>query len=419
MKIQLRPYSVPVPARPALIFILLGLAVTFAGSASAINSDVTIIEHTVPPFSEPYSITVGPDGKIWYNAYNRDIIARLNADLTITEFPLRRSDTPVTSITAGPDGNLWFTETFETSRIGRITPEGKIKEFRVIADEGPFEIVAGLDGNLWFTESRGNKIGRITPDGIITEFPLPRPRSDPAGITVGPDGNLWFAEEFGGAIGRITYSGEITEFPIPSTSGFQPKMIATGPDGNLWFTSPHRSLIVRMTVTGEMTDFPLSSEGEIVGGPLAIMAGSDGNMWFTSPTGNYIGRITTDGVITRFPLAQARSWPNHMTTDQDGNIWFTQLLADKLGKIEMAGLSIRFVVRTKKKMIIHGTSFPDDARVLINGVEQADRVKSVSKTVIKLKGKAKQLGLNPGDNSVQVLLGDGTLSNIATVKLQD
>ena len=69
----------------------------------------------------------------------------------------------------------------------------------------------GPDGNVWFTAttfdvtttSFKGTIGRITPSGDISEYPIPTPRSGPAGITVGPDGNLWFTEQVGNNIGRI------------------------------------------------------------------------------------------------------------------------------------------------------------------------------------------------------------------------
>ncbi|HEU5380713.1 MAG TPA: hypothetical protein VFV38_35265, partial [Ktedonobacteraceae bacterium] len=107
-------------------------------------------------------------------------------------------------ITTGSDGNLWFTEV-DANKIGRITTDGTITEFRLPPSDGrPRGIAAGPDGNLWFTEWDGSKIGRITRSGTITEFSLPDTKSRPWSITAGPDGNLWFTEAGGNKIGRIT-----------------------------------------------------------------------------------------------------------------------------------------------------------------------------------------------------------------------
>jgi streptogramin lyase len=66
----------------------------------------------------------------------------------------------------GGDGNLWFTD-FHT--IGRITPAGRITEFRAgITGKGMlWEIAAGPDGNLWFTEPEDDRIGRVDLRGSL------------------------------------------------------------------------------------------------------------------------------------------------------------------------------------------------------------------------------------------------------------
>lgn len=126
-------------------------------------------------------------------------------------------------ITAGPDGALWFTEsggTDATSKVGRITTAGAIREFPIPTDYAAFpfptdyspgKITSGPDGALWFTESgngflSGDKIGRITTAGAISQCALPDPDSTPYGIASGPDGALWFTEASiaaPDAVGRI------------------------------------------------------------------------------------------------------------------------------------------------------------------------------------------------------------------------
>jgi virginiamycin B lyase len=68
-----------------------------------------------------------------------------------------------TSITIGPDGALWFTEAV-ANKIGRIMTSGQITaEYRIPTSESFSEVItSGPDGALWFTESEGNKIGRLS-----------------------------------------------------------------------------------------------------------------------------------------------------------------------------------------------------------------------------------------------------------------
>jgi hypothetical protein len=174
------------------------------------------------------------------------MIGRITPAGAVTEFPIPTANSQPYGITAGPDGNLWFTE-YLGNRVGRITPAGAVTEFAVpTAGSLPLGITAGPDGNLWFTESLGT-VGRVTPAGAVTEFPT-------AGswITAGPDGNLWFTEFFNNKIGRITPAGAATEYPVP-TRNSQPYGITAGSDGNLWFTEGVGNKVGRInsaTLTG-------------------------------------------------------------------------------------------------------------------------------------------------------------------------
>jgi len=188
----------------------------------------------------PFGITAGPDGNLWFTEFATAGIGRLSpAGNDLVEYPLSGDRFhSAYDITAGPDGNLWFTD-FGTNTIGRITLAGEIIEFS-LPTLSPGGIVAGPDGNLWFVESEGSGmsgqgIGRITPDGTITEFPLLAPGSEPFDIASGPDGNLWFADNGRNEIGRISPDGTVVRCPIP-TSHSMPQRITLGADGNLWFT---------------------------------------------------------------------------------------------------------------------------------------------------------------------------------------
>ena len=103
--------------------------------------------------------------------------------------PSGTTNTNPDSITVGPDGNLWFTEGSE-NRIGKLSlASGKITVYNVpTANAALGNIVAGPDGNLSFTEIEGNKIGKISPvTGVITEYSVSTKLVIPltsAGLTV-------------------------------------------------------------------------------------------------------------------------------------------------------------------------------------------------------------------------------------------
>src|SRR5438128_2059168 len=81
------------------------------------------------------------------------------SQVTFNEYPLPTGNSQPYGITGGPDGSLWFTEQLG-NKIGRITTAGVITEFPIPTSGAyPGDIAAGPDGNLWFTEYYGNKIG--------------------------------------------------------------------------------------------------------------------------------------------------------------------------------------------------------------------------------------------------------------------
>ncbi len=70
----------------------------------------------------------------------------------------------------------------------------------------------------------------------------------------------------------------------------------------------------------------------------------------------------------------------------------------------------------KKRMTIEGSGFDEDSRVLINGEDRTDFLRSVSDTSLRVVGKSKKLSLKEGDNSVQVINSNGA-SNVFTLKI--
>lgn len=290
-----------------------------------------ITEFAVPtPASTPNRIARGLDRNLWFTETSGSKIGRISPDGKIDEFPTPTANSGLFGITAGPGGPLWFTET-RANKIGTVTTGGFIQEIDVpTADSQPWGIAAGPDGNIWFTESIADKIGRVSPSTLaITEFPLPAGMTGPDGITAGSDGNLWFGVGGGGGIGRITTSGVISEYmfsnPQSAVNG-----ITAGPDGNIWFTDPGTSEVGRITPGGAITEFPLPTADANL---PEITTGPDGNLWFPEYQSNQIGRITPSGQVEEFALTTPGSNPRGIAPGPDGNVWFTESNANQIGRI--------------------------------------------------------------------------------------
>jgi virginiamycin B lyase len=141
------------------------------------------------------AITAGPRHSVWF-ALAGTAIGRIGADGRLEKFSVPGRGY-IDDITAGPDGNLWYTHWGRRgpSTIGRMTPSGRVAEFpthpRGTPGGSANSIIAGPDGNLWFTEWLPARIGRITPQGKIKRWR--RGAAAAGNIAVGPEGNLWLS----------------------------------------------------------------------------------------------------------------------------------------------------------------------------------------------------------------------------------
>jgi virginiamycin B lyase len=238
----------------------------------------------------------------------------------VTEYPV--TATPF-SVTAGPDGKVWFTQ---EGAIGRLDPAAPdVPSYFPLPTPGavPYGIVSAPDGNLWFTEPEQNLIGRITPDApnTIDEFPAPAAGTFPTHLSVGPDGYLWLIGLDYAARFLPADPGDVEVFD--AGPGTNPGDITPGADGNMWFTQFASSSVVRIAIDPPhaTTVFPISTD-ELR--PLGITSGPDGNIWWVEVYDNHIGRIETTPphAITRFALPFYGN-PRFVTVGADGYLWFT------------------------------------------------------------------------------------------------
>lgn len=300
--------ALTIPSRPA---------VADARSAGPVQSFVV-------PLAKPddavgaLEIAAGPDGNVWFTSMHEDRIGRITPLGSVREFRLADGAQPA-GVTAGPDGNVWFTEP-GLDRVARITPAGTVTEFAsgVPRAAGLGQITTGADNNVWFTARDARSIGRITRDGAITMYRLvaPRQASRPTGLAAGPDGAMWVTLPEAGTIARVPVDGGEPEFFTEGIApGAKPNAIALGADGNLWFTESDRSVIGRITPSGQVTEF-----NEVLVGPVlleAIVRGPDGKMWFLDTRGHRLGRITPQGASTDVWYLSARG----LTSGLDRHLW--------------------------------------------------------------------------------------------------
>lgn len=341
------------------------LVVPLAASPAAARPKVgTITQYQVPPpASAPGaaipSITIGPDGNLWFGSHigagpgaTDAYLVRMNLPSTPSQgvsfdsrvlpksepFPLRPEGLTrhAHDVESGPDGNLWVT----TPHV-RPGPTGKPSEITVFDTDfnviGAYAIQApamagvfiptmgltqGPDGRMWGLDARFQRVFVIDPsvapdpdllvnsgNAVVGLERLPAELRQPGDYDAGDIFDLNPQTEPDVLPGEATYAG-----------------IVAGPDGNLWIQARQtgnetQGYMLRMTTAGVVTgQFAIPRQTDSRPGRLTV--GPDGALWFTQPNDGQVGRITTDGVVTEYDLP-AGSRPHGITTGGDGALWFT------------------------------------------------------------------------------------------------
>jgi virginiamycin B lyase len=132
----------------------------------------------------------GSDGKVWFGIEKRPPRGRRDTERGLTGIgsitvggaiseyshclrPMPSFSGP-NSLTVGPDGNIWFAtwpsgEDSNPTRasipsIGRVTPGGRITEFRLgLHERSEPESLVASGGSIWFIDRETDSIGRIVP----------------------------------------------------------------------------------------------------------------------------------------------------------------------------------------------------------------------------------------------------------------
>jgi len=309
---------------------------------------------------------------------------RIPADRTIAirsirVFRLPEPGAEPFDITAGADGSMWFTE-FAADKIGRISRSGTITQFAVpTAGAGPYQITAGAHGTMWFTEYNTTKIGRVSPNGHISEFQIPRPSYGGTAI-IGSRTGWVFAADPAGFIDMVSSGAAISRIKVPSILGL-PFAITRLIDGTLWLseltgfyelsrhllsfpagsgtpsqtlTLPDRlSNVVALAAgpgrTAWFADFGASDIGEVsrngrvsfftveppLGGISDIAAGPGGAMWFAEQDG-VVGRVSFGGRVTELALRSAETDLDGIAAGPGNSVWVTETGSDAVVEITPA-----------------------------------------------------------------------------------
>lgn len=283
----------------------------FSSRTSALN--VEEFPTPTPNTSIAYSVSTSSQGVMWFLKPAQKQIVKLNADGSMTEYPMNVIGANINAVqaglpTLGPDGNVWYLSLEDGlhSFINRINPDGSIFTMNIknLNDEEatPYlshSLELGSDGNLWIPMVRNFDeyyIAKYNSSGVVlAEINIPA--GQPAyNLKMGLSGYMWYAR--GDKIGKISSAGAVTEYDMPTST--QPFAIELAQDGNIWFTAVDRSstpklVVGKITPDGSITIYPTEEPGNQPAWTLDLSP--DGKLWFSLIGTGKVAVVSMDGSI--------------------------------------------------------------------------------------------------------------------------
>jgi hypothetical protein len=288
-------------------FVYPKIGVSINGTATSATT-VPLLPSPVGPVTQlvASSVTVnsatrGPDGNIWFAAYDATTSQASESEIgkynvtsgVVTIYGLATTTAGPTDIVTGGDGNLYFFEK-GTTTFGQITTAGFVREFPQSFHAS--SLVAGVDGNVWFIES-GGFIGKITTNGSVTTY-----ASDPVAVSLvaGPQNKMWFITSSGPTTSQIelgSVAGDgtgVALVPVPVLENYNYVIgLVYAPDGNFYSetgTSADSPFIVGYTTSGAVPANACNDEGF---GSVIAATLSDGTVLFrTQPSDGPLNAYT-------------------------------------------------------------------------------------------------------------------------------
>lgn len=283
-------------------------------------------------------VTVG--NNLWFTNANTSFIAKMTTKGKVTKYRSSIQGAYFTPIVKGSDGRVWFAG--NTRSIHAMTTDGKETIYPIPSNPTLVEsMVLGPDKNVWFTtweDNHNGVIGKITPSGKVTEYRMTR-SGYARGLTVGSDGRVWFAAKFGA--GAISTKGEIKYIDAYEGWSNTPWSIARGAKGYVWLLGHDGSTggrLIRVDMNGKTKDFTNSTTKKA----FRLFSGPNGTVWFSDHYGGVITRINSKGSFKRF-AAPSDLVNSYGITFLKGNVWVSYASPLKNGATASAGKIVEFV----------------------------------------------------------------------------
>lgn len=185
--------------------------------ATGVVTETAVDNNQCPNNQSPNSITISPDGNIWFTQPEANFVARyVPGTNTFTCFTYKNTagnpvDGRPTKISVQNNDAIWVTAP-NSNQLGKLQPSTGDFTAATVADFGsppvPPTDILYFDNDTWISTAANDRIGRYIPQTLsgFQWFQLPSANSGVDSLFVTKVGNshtLWFTEPNYGRVGRI------------------------------------------------------------------------------------------------------------------------------------------------------------------------------------------------------------------------
>jgi streptogramin lyase len=311
-------------------------------SDEALNA--TIRMYTPPTANIDHSLSVGPDGRVWFTEFDyfSNKVGMFDpAKQEFKEYPIPDEKAMPHNTWVARNGMVWVTA-IGSNKLYSVDPEtGSIAGYPVPNDAGSHTLKEGPTGNIWIVS---RKVSQFNPQTKKFEV-----YDDAHGYDVAVDShNNGWSTEYGSVrssdgeradltatatVDKVdSATGKVKKFPVPGATFL--RGIAVDAQDNVWFSDVLQHRIGRIDHQTETMTFyqPPTPNYSVYG---IVPDKKTGNIW----TADYLGASVTrldpkTGKFTIFPLPSAIQMIRFFGQDPQGRIWFTDFSTGRIGVLE-------------------------------------------------------------------------------------
>lgn len=202
--------------------------------------------------SSPFDLVFDTHGNLWFTEFGSNEIGFLDTSThKVVETPVHTPDSNPYGITLSPQGTIWFSENAPgVDQIGSFTPtlSGTIKiSEHAVGAIRPHLVVMDRAGNIWYSGGFGGDIGEFNPrSGASSVFvvfqgacltPPNCTGTHISGIGVDSKNNIWFSDSLTQQVGYfMPSSGRIVTRATHTSNSHPYDGLLIDSSDRVWFT---------------------------------------------------------------------------------------------------------------------------------------------------------------------------------------